>query len=95
VTGRACAGCGITRGLHQLLTGHPMAALKLNLLIALLVPAAVYGYVAWALPRWGGPQPPMMTFTRRNVIIGAAVLLLWTVVRNLPWDAFRALSSLN
>src|SRR5205823_1009620 len=33
VTGRACAGCGVTRGLHELLTGHPMAALRLNVLV--------------------------------------------------------------
>lgn len=95
VTGRACAGCGVTRGLHQLLTGHPVAALRLNLLLVVLVPAALYGYGAWALPRWGGPKLPTFTLTQRNIVAGIAVLLLFTFVRNLPWEPFRTFSSLR
>jgi hypothetical protein len=95
VTGRACAGCGITRGLHQLLTGHPIAALRLNLLMVVLVPASLYGYAAWALPRWGGPKPPTITLTSRNIIGGIVVLLLFTLLRNLPWTPFSTFSSLN
>lgn len=30
VTGRACGGCGLTRGFVQLAHGHPIAALRLN-----------------------------------------------------------------
>lgn len=95
LTGRACPGCGMTRGLHALLSGHPMAALKLNLLIAVLVPATIYGYVAWALPRWGGPKLPAITLTQRKVVAGIVTLLLFSVLRNLPWDPFRTYSSLN
>ena len=95
VTGRACAGCGITRGLHELLGGHPVAALRLNLLLIVLVPAALYGYGAWALPRWGGPRLPTFRLTARNIVVGIAVLLLFTFVRNLPWDPFREFSSLQ
>ena len=95
VTGRACAGCGVTRGLHELLTGHPLAALRLNLLLALLVPAAVYGYVAWALPRWEGRRLPTITLTQRNIVGGIIVLLLFTFLRNLPWEPFRTFSSLQ
>jgi len=95
VTGRACAGCGVTRGLHELLTGHPMAALRLNLLLVVLVPATLYGYGAWALPRWGGRKLPTFTLTQRNLVGGIAVLLLFTLLRNLPWEPFRSYSSLN
>lgn len=95
VTGRACAGCGVTRGLHELLTGHPIAALRLNLLLALLVPAAVYGYLVWALPKWNGRRLPRITLTQRNIIGGIIVLLLFTFVRNLPWEPFRTFSSLQ
>jgi hypothetical protein len=95
VTGRACAGCGVTRGLHELLTGHPVAALRLNLLLVVLVPAALYGYAAWALPRWRGPKLPTFTLTSRNIVAGIAVLLLFTFVRNLPWEPFRTFSSLK
>jgi hypothetical protein len=95
VTGRACAGCGVTRGLHELLTGHPVAALRLNLLLVVLVPAALYGYAAWALPRWRGPRLPTFTLTQRNIVAGIAVLLLFTFARNLPWEPFRTFSSLS
>ena len=94
VTGRACAGCGITRGLHQLLTGHPVAALRLNLLLAVLVPASVYGYVAWTVRRWGGPKLPTIRLTSRNITGGIVVLLLFTVLRNLPWGPFHTFSAL-
>ena len=95
ITGRACAGCGVTRGLHELLTGHPMAALRLNLLLVVLVPATLYGYTAWALPRWRGPKLPTFTLTQRNIVGGIAVLLLFTLLRNLPWEPFRSYSSLS
>jgi hypothetical protein len=95
ITGRACAGCGITRGLHQLLTGHPVAALRLNLLMVVLVPASLYGYAAWALPRWRGPKLPTMRLTSRNIIGGIVVLLLFTLLRNLPWEPFSTFSSLH
>lgn len=95
VTGRACAGCGITRGLHQLLTGHPVAALRLNLLMVVLVPASLYGYAAWALPRWRGPKLPTIRLTSRNIIGGIVVLLLFTLLRNLPWEPFSKFSSLS
>ena len=95
VTGRACAGCGITRGLHQLLTGHPVAALRLNLLMVVLVPASLYGYAAWALPKWRGRKLPTITLTSRNIVVGIGGLLLFTLLRNLPWEPFRTFSSLH
>ena len=38
LTGWQCPGCGATRGLHQLLHGHPMAAFELNPLMVLSLP---------------------------------------------------------
>jgi hypothetical protein len=95
VTGRACAGCGVTRGLHELLTGHPLAALKLNLLLAVLIPGSLYAYLAWALPRWGGPKLWRPAVTSRVIVAGIAVIVLWTALRNLPWAPFRDFSSLS
>jgi hypothetical protein len=95
LTGRACAGCGVTRGLHELFTGHPVAALRLNLLLAVLVPGAVYGFVAWTLRQWNGPRLPTLTLTQRNILIGIGVLVAFTLVRNLPWEPFPTFSSLQ
>ena len=65
------------------------------MLLAVLVPAALYGYVAWALPRWNGPRLPTITLTQRKIIAGVTVLVLFTFVRNLPWEPFRTFSSLQ
>jgi hypothetical protein len=95
VTGRACAGCGMTRGLHELLTGHPLAALRLNLLLAVLVPAALYGYVVWTFRRWNGPRLPTISPTQRNILTGITVMVVFTFLRNLPWEPFRTFSALQ
>jgi hypothetical protein len=85
----------VTRGLHEVLTGHPVAALRLNVLLLVVVPGVLYGYAAWALPRLGGPKLPTIRLTQRNLIGVIAVLVLWSALRNLPWGPFPALSSLS
>ena len=40
MTGLDCPGCGTLRGIHELATGHPVAALDRNALAILLVPRA-------------------------------------------------------
>ena len=42
LTGLLCPGCGSQRGIHQVLHGHFIEALKLN---ALLIPAILYGLI--------------------------------------------------
>ena len=37
LTGLDCPGCGVTRALHALLTGHPLRALDHNALVAVAV----------------------------------------------------------
>jgi hypothetical protein len=94
-TGLACPACGMTRGMHELLGGHPVGALRLNVLLAVVVPAMLYGYAVWALPRWTGHNVPTPSITARAVLIMLAVALLWGVVRNLPWGPLPAFSSLG
>ena len=40
------------------------------------------------------PKLPTFTLTQRNIVAGIGVLLLFTFVRNLPWEPFRTFSSL-
>jgi hypothetical protein len=79
LTGLYCPGCGSLRALHDLTHGHVLAALEHNALFVAVLPVAV---AAWlrvvtgrtserALPRWAG-------------LAVLAMLVVWTVVRNLP-----------
>src|SRR5215210_2199200 len=65
VTGLDCPGCGTTRALRQLLTGHPGAAVGLNALTVLLLPFVVYAWLGWAARSAGGPALPALRLSTR------------------------------
>ena len=90
MTGLDCPGCGLTRGVRHLVTGHPLAALDHNVLLVALVPFVVWAWLAWAglvtrhvPPRVGG----------RRAWALLAFLVAFAVVRNLPFPLGRWLSS--
>ena len=83
-TGWRCPGCGGLRASHELLHGHLAAAWLLNPLAVLLLPFYAWiGFdVALTLVRGRGlpkpaPRPAL-------IWLGAAGLLLFGVLRNLP-----------
>src|SRR5215813_7655671 len=45
LTGFLCPGCGATRGLHQLLHGHPLTAFELNPLLMIALPFLVFALI--------------------------------------------------
>jgi len=84
MTGVYCPGCGSLRGVNDLLTGHPLAAVGSN---ALLLPALAWlGW--WWLHEAGlgvagrriGPPPTSARFGYALL----AVLAVFTIARNLP-----------
>lgn len=84
LTGLDCAGCGGLRATHALLTGDPVRAADHNLLAVALLPLLAYVVLRWALRRTGRELPalrwhPAMTF------VAVAVVVAYSVVRNLPW----------
>lgn len=79
-----CPGCGTLRALHQLLRGHPLAALDLNPLMVLSVPLlAAYAAALARLELTGarsrqGPVPAWLVWAL------LVFVLLYSVLRNLP-----------
>ncbi len=92
-TGLWCPGCGLTRGFHQLFTGHPMAALGYNLFVPFVLVAAVAGFISWARRCWGhpGPRRPQWLTPVVNVALPIA-LVVYGVLRNIPVAPFRSLA---
>lgn len=83
-TGLYCPGCGSLRGINDLLTGHPLAAIGSN---ALLLPALAWlGW--WWLHEAGvtiagrriGPAPSSARFA----VVLLVVIAVFTITRNLP-----------
>ncbi len=93
LTGLDCPGCGITRAVRSLVTGHPLQAMDHNLLfvVALVLGAVWFGWSE--LARWRGVPPPRWSIGPRAMIgIGVAIGVFW-VARNLPWGPLHWLDS--
>jgi hypothetical protein len=85
-TGLWCPGCGLTRAVHAVLTGHPGAAFGMNALWPVVVVAAAWAWLSWISPR----VPPLTRVSRHawsGVIVAAVV---FGVLRNLPGLSFLA-----
>lgn len=82
-TGLLCPGCGTLRSMHHLLHGHWWAAFHCNPLVVTALPLAA----AWALRRtvrrWRG-IPSTAPLRPGWVWLGFVVLLIFSVLRNLP-----------
>jgi len=90
ITGLYCAGCGSARALHFLLNGHLWAAFRMNALAVLLMP-----FLLWALGLilyrfW--KRRPLPRFPSWFPWAAIAVIVLFTVARNLPWMPFSWLA---
>jgi hypothetical protein len=93
LTGLDCPGCGLTRAMHSVVTGHPGRALDHNILIALILPLAVYTYFVWVSRTMFGWELPYVRVSKKvGYVIGPLILVFW-VVRNLPWAPFNWLNS--
>lgn len=78
VTGLDCPACGGLRMTHALLRGDLAGAASANLLLLLLAPLAVVGWVGWL--RRGGSRPPLLTPAVNVALLAGAVA--YAVVRN-------------
>jgi hypothetical protein len=82
-TGLWCPGCGLTRGVHALLTGHPLAALGENVFTPLAVVGILVVWWAWLRRAWARSTWRPSLGAAASVTL-AALLVLYGVLRNLP-----------
>ncbi len=91
LTGLWCPACGLTRGVHALLTGHPLTALGDNLFTALVVLGVIVTWLAWTRRAWGrSTWRPTLAHGVQTAL--ALTLMVYGVLRNVPVAPLRALA---
>ena len=79
LTGLYCAGCGTGRGLYALIHGDILACVRMN---PLLIPLAAVAVLLFRKPNLAAkPAVPLAI---------AAVIILYSILRNLPLLSFLA-----
>ncbi len=90
LTGLPCPGCGGLRAVNDLTHGDLAAAVSSNLIAVLLVAGLGVAWLAWVLRRWRGRPGPMLTLGPSWGYVALGVLVVFGVVRNLPFGAALA-----
>lgn len=91
LTGFACPGCGLTRGFHALFHGDIAAALEYNALIPLFALGLGFFFISMLLVALRGNGFPKWAYSPKPLWAFFAILLVFGVVRNLPFYPFSVL----
>ena len=93
VTGLWCPGCGLTRGFHQLFTGHPISAVQYNVFVPLVLIATAIAWWSWMRASWGRQPVPLPTWVRRSLAVYVPIaVVFYGVLRNVPASPFSSLA---
>ena len=92
LTGWNCPGCGATRGMHALLNGDVLGALHYNALLIVLVPLMLFGFASVLLKAVRGRGIEFPRFAPQAILVLAIVMIVFAVVRNLPFYPFSLLA---
>jgi hypothetical protein len=91
ITGTYCPGCGGLRVVNDLVHLHPLEALSSNAFVVVFGFVAVVAWLAWLVGAVRGRSVDWSRWVRPGVIYPAlALLLVFSVVRNLSFGAFLA-----
>lgn len=91
VTGLYCPGCGGNRGAYYILHGDILKGLKNNLLLLLFIPGFVFASINEIMLLFSGKQFAYPDFNHRVFYILVGIILLYWVLRNLPFEWFSFL----
>ena len=92
LAGIHCPGCGMTRAVHFALNGRLADAVSQNALVFVVVPYLIYVFLSglwhylWQTPLRKSRWPKWATYSL------FALLLVFTVVRNIPVEPFTLLA---
>jgi Protein of unknown function (DUF2752) len=90
LTGYQCPGCGSLRTIHALAHGHLREAFGLNVFALTMIPVLAFFWVRWTISRARGrPTRTKAADPRWIWALLVAVMLFW-LVRNLPFGSFLA-----
>ncbi|MFI6319127.1 DUF2752 domain-containing protein [Nonomuraea sp. NPDC050556] len=90
LTGLYCPGCGSLRAIHALAHLDVVGALDMNPLAVAVLPFLLFWWVRWLVRSWQG-RPSRTNLAHPNWVWGfLAVVILYWIVRNLPFGAFLA-----
>ena len=92
LTGWHCPGCGSLRAVHQLLHGDVAGAFRLNPLMVLFLPFMVYGIAAEISGGMLKKRLPAVRLGAWWIRAILAVIVMYGIVRNLPFAPFEALA---
>lgn len=92
LTGLYCPGCGSLRGLHQLLHGHVLAAVKLNGLMVLALPFIGYGLLAQGLKYFFEIRIPVIFVPACWIWAVLGLIVFFAILRNIPLMPFSYLA---
>jgi hypothetical protein len=89
-TGLDCPGCGSTRSLGALVRLDPAAAFDHNALVPIALGFVVASWALWTWSRWSARPTPALVRGPVAIMAIAAVLVAFTVFRNLDAGAWLA-----
>ncbi len=91
LTGHPCPGCGGLRAANLLTNGDVAGAVSSNLLAVALVAVLVVAWVRWTARRLAGhDQARMLVLSARSGAVVIGLVVVFGVVRNLPFGAWLA-----
>ncbi|GAA2847170.1 DUF2752 domain-containing protein [Streptosporangium fragile] len=90
LTGLYCPGCGGLRAVHALVHGDPATAVGLNPVVVVMIPVLAVFWAYWALRSWRGGPPIGKSVRPVYVWLFLALMIVFWIVRNLPFGEFLA-----
>ena len=84
LTGLHCPGCGSTRALLALLHGDIARAFRMNSLLVVALPL-LGGWAAARVAKTLRGDPRPVALPQCSALVALVVLLLYFLLRNLPW----------